>query len=266
MLWEKLSGFKVTLLVVDANQRYPQENNQFIMQVLIKSGYSGDMLKRLNCVRVLQQLLFMSDILTATGSKIDIEALTRRSEGETRLALRWPNEQPTQLDFQLWKNALQMICLSKSRAMTVGKFISAPHRIWQWAWDEEDSTLHKLRHDGPTEDVFVSGRKPNRFHYSHTQQRKEHNTVCSVESTLKREHFHLTSVASIAILNPAQTTFMEELNSRWNTRLSEHVTITGRVTWVEESIADGTLLVVTDGSYKGTIPECMLGRFGSRMQ
>ncbi len=107
MLWEKHSAFEVTLVVADANKRYPQENNQFIMQVLIKS------VKKLNCAWVLQQLLFMLDILTTTGSKIDIKALTRQSKGETRLTLRWPNEQPTELDFQLWKNVLQMICPSK---------------------------------------------------------------------------------------------------------------------------------------------------------
>jgi hypothetical protein len=79
MLWEKLSAFKVTKGVADANQRYPQENAQFIMQVLIKLGYSGDTLKRLNRMRVSPQLLFMSDIQTMTGSKIDIEASTQRS-------------------------------------------------------------------------------------------------------------------------------------------------------------------------------------------
>ncbi len=107
----------------------------------------------------------------------------------------------------------------------------------------------QIRNNSPTEDVFVSGRKPNRFHYSHTQQRKKHNTVCSVESTLEGEHFRLTSVAPIAIPNPAQTTFMEVLNSWGNTWLWEHVTKTGRVTWVEESISDGMLLAVMDGSY-----------------
>jgi hypothetical protein len=34
-----------------------------------------------------------------------------------------------------------------------------------------------------------------------------------------------------------------------NTWLWEHVYITGGDTWIEESIADGTLVVVTDGSY-----------------
>jgi hypothetical protein len=150
MLWEKLLTFNMKLIVADTNQQYPRVNDQFIMQVLIKSGYSGDTLKRLNRVHVLQQLLFVSDILTVTGRKINIEAVTRQANGEKRSTLRWPNKKPTQTDFQLWKNALQMICPSKSRATTVGKFIAVPHRIWRWAWNKEDSTLHRLRYDSPT--------------------------------------------------------------------------------------------------------------------
>jgi hypothetical protein len=67
---------------VDTIQRYPRENDQFIMQVLVKSSYSGDTLKRLNHVRILQQFLFMSDIPTASGSKIDAEAVSWQVDGE----------------------------------------------------------------------------------------------------------------------------------------------------------------------------------------
>jgi hypothetical protein len=142
MLWEKLSTFNVKLIEANTIQKYPRENNQFIMQVLVKSGHSGDMLKRLNCVQILQQLLFMSDILTASGSKIDAEVVSQQANGERQLTLHWPNKQPTHSDLQLWKTALQMICSSKSRAATVGRFVAAPHKIWCWAWNKEDSTLH----------------------------------------------------------------------------------------------------------------------------
>jgi hypothetical protein len=142
-----------------------------------------------------------------------------------------------------------MICPSRSRAATVGKYIAPTHRIWRWAWNENDSTLHRLRHDSTPEDVLVSGKKPNRFHYSHTQPSKEHNMICSVKSTLEGEHFRLTSIAPIVIPNPVPTSFMEVLTLWGNTWLWEHVSMTGGVSWLEESIADSTLVVVTDGSY-----------------
>jgi hypothetical protein len=101
MLWEKLSTFDVKIIVADNTLQFPRENNQFIMKALIEKGYSGDTLRRLNCVRVLQQVLFMSGILTALGCKIDKEAGSRRHNGEGRSSIRWPNEQPTHSDFEL---------------------------------------------------------------------------------------------------------------------------------------------------------------------
>jgi hypothetical protein len=129
MLWEKLLMFDVKIIVADNTLQFPWENDQLIMKALIGKGYSGDTLRRLNHVRVLQQVLFMSDILTALGCKIDKEAGSRWHNGEQRSPIRWPNEQPTHSDFELWRNALQMICPSRSRATTVGKFITATHRI-----------------------------------------------------------------------------------------------------------------------------------------
>jgi hypothetical protein len=142
-----------------------------------------------------------------------------------------------------------MICPSKSRATTVGRFVVAPHKIWRWAWNKEDSTLHRLQNDSPMEDVFVSRRKPNRFHYSHTRQCREHSMICLVEPTLGGEYFCLISVAPIANPTPIPSTFKEVLMTWGNTWLLEHVSITGGDTWVEESIADSTLVAVMDRLY-----------------
>jgi hypothetical protein len=82
MLWEKLSAFDVKIVVADHTLKFPRENNKFIMQALINKGYTGNTLRRLNRVRVSQQVLFMSDILTASGCKIDKEAESRWHDGE----------------------------------------------------------------------------------------------------------------------------------------------------------------------------------------
>jgi hypothetical protein len=178
-----------------------------------------------------------------------MEAGSQRHNGERRSSLCWPNEQPTHSDFQLRRNALQMICPSRSRATTVGKFIAATHRIQHWAWDEDASTLHRLHWDDKTEDVFVSGQKPNRFHYSHTQQQGKHNTVCLVESTLDGDHFQLTSAANFATPASTPLTFREVLMSWGNSWLWDHLTITGGEFWMYQSITNGMLVAVTDGSY-----------------
>jgi hypothetical protein len=211
MLWEKLSKFDMKLIVVDFNQSYPCKNNQFITQVLIRSGYSNDTLRQLNRVHVSLQVLFISNILTTSGNKIDSNTLSCRPSGEVRLTQQWPNEQPTKSDFNLWRNAMHLICYSRSAA-TVGQFITDTHRIWRWAWNNRTSTLHRLNADGMTEDVFMSGKKPNRVHHSHEQPCGNHNMIYSVEPTLEGAHYCLTSTEPVYSPNSVPALLLDLLN------------------------------------------------------
>jgi hypothetical protein len=99
------------------------------------------------------------------------------------------------------------------------------------------------------EDVFISDKKPNRFHYSHSQARSNQQVVCSVMPTIDREHWQLLSTAPCAATIPAPSMFLEVFEAWGNTWLWEHMTVTGGVTWVHKSIVQGTLVAVTDESY-----------------
>jgi hypothetical protein len=112
MLWEKLSRFNVKAVVANINSAFPREGGEFIMQVLMRNGYTNEALRCLNHVRVRQQLLFMSDVLTASGNKINPEVLAHRSPGEAWSNMMWPNKHPTDLDFQMWHRAMLSICPS----------------------------------------------------------------------------------------------------------------------------------------------------------
>jgi hypothetical protein len=133
------------------------------MQALIQAGYTNKALGQLNRVQVSLQLLFMSDILTASGNKISTEILSRRPKGEAWSSMRWPHERPIDSDMQLWKNAMLLICLSRSSTLSTGRFIGRKHRIWRWYWSNDKSTLHRAKDNGRTDDVFIAGQKPNHF-------------------------------------------------------------------------------------------------------
>jgi hypothetical protein len=191
------------------------------MQVLIRSGYSDDMLRQLNWVHVSLQLLFIPDILTTLGNKINRDTLSHHPSVKAWSTLLWPNERPTKSDFNLWRNAMHLICPSRSRAVTVGQFTTNTHRIWRWAWNERASTLHRRNTDSVTvtEDVFVSGKKPNRIHHSHTQPCGNHNMICSVESTLEGEHYRLTSIEPVYSPNSVPASYLDVSNLWGNTWL-----------------------------------------------
>jgi hypothetical protein len=124
--------FNMQVVIAGQPEEYPREGNQFIMQALIQAGYTNKALGQLNRVQVSLQLLFMSDILTASGNKIstEIEILSCRPKGEAWSNMRWPHERPTDSDMQLWKNAMLSMCPSRSSTLSTGQFIGRTHQIW----------------------------------------------------------------------------------------------------------------------------------------
>jgi hypothetical protein len=76
MLWKKLSMFEMTVIIPENSRGFPREGDKFIMQVLLRAGYGKEDLWRLNRVRVSLQVLFMSNVLTASGNKISSEVLS----------------------------------------------------------------------------------------------------------------------------------------------------------------------------------------------
>ncbi len=236
-------------VVANLNSTFPCNSNQFIMQVLIQSGYSNKVLHHLNRVRMSQQLLFMLDVLTALGNTINLEVLTRRSPEEAWSNMTWPTEHPPELYYQLWRRAMLSICPSQTNRTRVGQFTGPTHRIQQWTWNKDKSMLHSLRADSMMEDVFIPSRKPIRFYQSHCQPHSNLNTICLVEPTLGKEGWHLTSSEPHARQAQRPTSFLDILQLWGNTWLWEHLQVMGGETWIHDSIADSLLVAVTDRLY-----------------
>jgi hypothetical protein len=188
----------------------------------------------------------MLDILTASGNKVNTDILSHHPPGETCSNMRWPQEWPTNSDLQLWKNTMLTICQSRCKSSSIGQFLGNTHRIWCWSWCKEDSTLGLLHKDGKMEEVFISGRKPNSFHYSHSQPHSRQSVVCSVHPTLDGGHWRLLSIAPHANPPPSLLTFLDVLQTWGNMWLCENMTVTGGVS---KLITNSTLVAVTDESY-----------------
>ncbi len=102
MLWGKISMFGLEIIVADFALEYPREGSPFIMQVLFEMGYPRDMLLRLNQVHFSLQILFLSNMLTASEHKIN-HVLSHWPPDEEWSTNRWPNEWPTKSDSHLWQ-------------------------------------------------------------------------------------------------------------------------------------------------------------------
>ncbi len=229
--------------------RFPWEGGLFLMQMLIKAGYRGDALWQLNRVQISLQVLFLLYVLTASGGKVSLDILSQRPQGEAWSNMRWPNEQPTNSDMQFWNHAIISICLTKSSTTSVGEYICNSHWVQRWFWNKTDSSIHHVRPDGMTEDIFVAGQKPSWFLYSHSQTCQKHNAICSVQPTLEGDHWRLLSTATITPQDPTLCIFVNVFKSWGNTWLWEHMTVHGGAKWLEHAISEGLLVAVTDGSY-----------------
>ncbi len=249
MIWVKVFMFDIKVVVVDFTMDFLHKGNQFIMQVLVRSGYPKEVLLWLNCVQVARQHLFMLDILTASGNKVNPEILSQCPNKEAWSDMRWPTKQLLDSDFQLWRIAIVSICPSRRGTGKVEQFIAPTHRIWRWTWNIKKSTLPHLKKDGKTEDIFISGCKPNRFHYSHCQPRSHHHMIFLVEPTSGGGHSHLTSTEPLAKPMQHLTCFLDVLQSWGNTCLWKHLTVMGGVSCQSKSVTKYTLVAITDGSY-----------------
>ncbi len=71
MLWEKADKFGLTIETAIRSLAFPWRGDKFLMLVLMERGCSRETIWRLNRVRIHMQVLFLSDILTVLGNKID---------------------------------------------------------------------------------------------------------------------------------------------------------------------------------------------------
>jgi hypothetical protein len=249
MLWEKISMFGVEIIVADLAMEYPWERDRLVMQLLHEMGYPREILQRLNRMCICLQVLFLSNILTASGNKINPEVLLHQPTSRARSCMRWPIECPTELDFQLWRDVMHTLCPSRCPHTGVGHFTAPTHKIWQWTWDNTYGLLCHASNDGGTKDVFVAGRKPNRVHYLYTRPSCNKGTICLVKLTHSCSGWLLISLAPAAILPSVPQLFLEVLQSWGNTWLWDNILIMGWFNWLHKAIWDGTLVAVTDGLY-----------------
>ena len=130
-VWEKAFRLRIIIDIADLPGSPPQEADSWLMQEFVRLNYSGDDLRRLNRVRVHQEVLFLSDVMDASSRAIDRHYLTPRPMQETWFNLSFPNERPARRDFQLWRSAIPSIRALGGR-LHLGKYIRQGHKIWVW--------------------------------------------------------------------------------------------------------------------------------------
>jgi hypothetical protein len=89
-LWEKLDMFCFWVEISSLPLLQPRKNNRWLMLVLENHGFSEEELIRLNQVWCHQQVLFLSDVLDASGRALDRRYLRQRPMDKVWSTLLFP--------------------------------------------------------------------------------------------------------------------------------------------------------------------------------
>jgi hypothetical protein len=97
--------------------------------------------------------------------------------------MTWLKE-PTSSDLQLWKEALEDICLSQLRVYSVGECIAATHPIHPWQWyPESNKILHCSNKSGMMEVYTISTKKLNQYMTTSTCLKVKPGGFCTTPAT-----------------------------------------------------------------------------------
>ena len=125
----------------------PQERDSWIMAEFIRMNFDTQSLCKLNRVRLHQQVIFLSDVMDASGRAIESKYLEERPWNEGWSCLIFPKEMPSDSDFRLWNEALLQIRALGGR-LHIGGHLRQGHKAWPWKYDIKSLQLFHIKEDG----------------------------------------------------------------------------------------------------------------------
>ena len=252
-LWEKCDKLNMRVEFNEDILTLPRVGDKWLMLEFGKLGYSGVELERLNRVRIHQQVLFLSCVLGATGKELDERCLVKRRPDQKWSTIKFPNEKPPRKDFTLWRNALCQLVPAYGIQDRLGPLTHPGYKIWDWTINEISGRLYHHSSDGISE-----YRQSRQARYANRANRWERVAAADPAAavgkicTVKTISESIVSVASMA--NPCpqpqpKSDFLEVLLEWGNTWIWDNIIVQGNVSWPIQSIADKSVVAVTDGSY-----------------
>ena len=121
--------FGITVEVFNIPLLQPIKRDKWMMMELKRKGHLTEYLRRLNRVRVHQQVLFLSDVLGASVKSLDKKYLKQRGEGEKWSTFQFPKEISPRKDFRLWQQAIAQLIPAGGIVDIIGNFKAHPHKI-----------------------------------------------------------------------------------------------------------------------------------------
>ena len=261
-LWEKIDHYRLEIDIDYTSLPFPRENDVCIMERAVAQGVRDKDLIAVNRCRKCQEALFLSDITRADGWRIDLRYLEdwksswERELGKHRSTLRYGLEIPSAADWSEWRRVLKLITLDN---------YALPRRMKQWVgpspckwptfYNEDTQRLYVTSDDHGIEVFRSAGRtRSTRFtsagHITEVEDMGRPVSVTRMEDgslSISSKGFGYGEESS----HHEQQSFVDYLHSWGGSWLWDGLVIPDDPAWIADSMRDGTLLCVTDGSHDG---------------
>ena len=177
-LWSFCYQYNIGLKDTFPQLQLSREEDEFIMPLFVKGGFTPEELKVLNECRMFLHAITLADITVADGRTLHPQSYegVRR---ESRLhEYDWPRQPPmlSTTHWNLWKRALHETILVWYATSTnlrlqqpLGRFLKPPPRCWRWFYRVSTDTVYEDTTDGDTVKVYTRSNRTRRGRFSHTQ-------------------------------------------------------------------------------------------------
>jgi hypothetical protein len=152
--WEKVYKFNITVEIAPLPIKSPQEGDKWFTQAVIGSGITNaEELVQINRYRCHQQVLFVSDVLDASGKAIDKGYLECWKDHINWSVLSFLIKNLPKRDLKLWQQVLYSLAPCGRVQQQVGHFLTKGHKIWEWRYNESAKWVYHIK--GNVMDIYT---------------------------------------------------------------------------------------------------------------
>ena len=263
-IWERLHRYKVPLFLKYPTLKLPRNNDICLVDLFLKEGYQGMELRRLNRCRLHLRAIFLSDIATSSGRRLEEFVFhSRVGRGST---FRFPRECPCAKDWKIWDEFwTSWLHPNGTMPRVVGDWVATTHQRWKWYLNPSSDTVWEFD-DGTWvgyEKIPMprSTRRNAYYQPARTLTINDdpgapasitavNNTVCMLD----------TGPPLYSPSPAAPMTFWEFIRSQggewmWDYIEGEH----DDMSWIATALHDESAVMVTDGSYNRVLAPTISG-------
>ena len=261
-LWQKIDHFGLALDLDYRSLPLPRENDACIMELLVTQGVRERDLIAANRCRKCQEALFLSDITRADGWRIELRYLDdwkttwEGDLGKHRSTLRFGPEFPSNADWNEWRRVLTLITLDNfAMPRRLRQWVGPSPCIWRTFYNTESTCLYVTSDEHGLE-VFQSTGRTRSARFTSAGRTTELPNLGLPVSVTTAEDGSL-SISSKGFSHHDKTpqqdqqSFVDFLHSWGGAWLWDGLVLPDDPAWIADSLREGTLLCVTDGSYDG---------------